>query len=54
VLVVVTGGGAERTAAAWPTLPFIWVEFERGGDGVFVLRAEDLMQGERTTAGGAA
>jgi ribosomal protein L3 glutamine methyltransferase len=54
VLVVETGGSAERTAAAWPTLPFIWVEFERGGDGVFVLRAEDLMQGERTTAGGAA
>jgi ribosomal protein L3 glutamine methyltransferase len=42
VLVVEVGGRAEAVAAAWPALPFTWVEFERGGDGVFLLRAKNL------------
>jgi ribosomal protein L3 glutamine methyltransferase len=42
VLLVEVGGGAEAFAAAYPRLPLIWLEFERGGDGVFVTTAQEL------------
>ena len=42
VLVVEVGESAEAVAAAWPGLPFTWLEFSRGGGGVFLLHAEDL------------
>lgn len=41
-LFVEVGAGAEAFAAAHPRLPVIWLEFERGGDGVFVVSAKDL------------
>jgi ribosomal protein L3 glutamine methyltransferase len=41
-LFVEVGAGAEAFAAAHPRLPLIWLEFERGGDGVFVVSAADL------------
>ncbi len=49
VLLVEVGGGAEAFAAAYPRLPLIWLEFERGGDGVFVTTAQEL--GEFLRAG---
>jgi ribosomal protein L3 glutamine methyltransferase len=42
VLVVEVGDTQSRVAKRYPTLPFTWLEFERGGGGVFLLKAEDL------------
>jgi ribosomal protein L3 glutamine methyltransferase len=42
VLVVEVGNSADAVAAAWPGLPFTWLEFSRGGGGVFLLKAEEL------------
>jgi ribosomal protein L3 glutamine methyltransferase len=42
VLVVEVGNSADAVAATWPELPFTWLEFSRGGSGVFLLMAEEL------------
>jgi ribosomal protein L3 glutamine methyltransferase len=41
-LFVEVGDSDLRVEAAFPALPFTWLEFEHGGGGVFMLRAEDL------------
>ena len=42
VLVCEVGGSVQEFEARWPKLPVTWVEFERGGDGVFVISREHL------------
>lgn len=42
ILVCEVGNSQPAMEAAFPELPLVWVEFEHGGEGVFVLHAEDL------------
>jgi hypothetical protein len=42
VLLLELGAGADAFAAAHSELPFIAVDFERGGDGVLVVTAAEL------------
>jgi ribosomal protein L3 glutamine methyltransferase len=42
VLIVEVGNEEQALADTYPRLPLTWVEFERGGDGVFVISAEEL------------
>ena len=42
ILVVETGQGRGALEAKYPETPFVWLELEHGGDGVFLLTREDL------------
>ncbi|HEX4894803.1 MAG TPA: 50S ribosomal protein L3 N(5)-glutamine methyltransferase [Solimonas sp.] len=42
-LVCEVGGSVPEFEARWPRLPVTWVEFERGGDGVFIISRADLL-----------
>jgi len=43
-LVCEVGGSVPEFEVRWPRLPVTWVEFERGGDGVFIISREELME----------
>ncbi|MCP4598219.1 50S ribosomal protein L3 N(5)-glutamine methyltransferase [Neptuniibacter sp.] len=44
LLVVEIGNSEVHMMEQYPQLPLIWLEFERGGNGVFAITAQDLLQ----------
>jgi len=43
LLIVEVGNTEHAVRRAWRHLPFVWLEFERGGGGVFLLTREQLL-----------
>jgi len=44
VLVVEVGNTAADLERRFPDLPFLWLDFERGGEGVFLMKREQLAE----------
>jgi len=44
VLVVEVGNTAAELERRFPDLPFLWIEFERGGEGVFLMQRNQLTE----------
>jgi ribosomal protein L3 glutamine methyltransferase len=52
VLVVEVGDSEQQLAVAYPSVPFVWLDFEFGGGGVLVLTAQQLQTHRAVLAAG--
>jgi ribosomal protein L3 glutamine methyltransferase len=50
ILICEVGESDERLAALLPTVPFLWLEFSRGGSGVFLLERDELIRAQAAMA----
>lgn len=44
VMIVEVGNSWENLEAAYPQVPFVWLEFASGGHGVFVISRDELLE----------
>lgn len=47
ILIIEVGDTEQATVDAYPSVPFTWVEFERGGGGVLLLTAAEVREHRR-------
>lgn len=47
-LVLEVGGSWERLQAELPQIPFMWLDFYHGGDGVLIIRRDELLNARDT------
>lgn len=52
LLICEVGNSMVHMDEQWPDVPFMWIDFERGGDGVFMISREQLLDHAETIRSG--